>query len=83
MENLIPGTGERGGRRGPPARAPELLVKLNLLHCLMRAECVTLEPAVITRLFPTSFPEQLKSPFFSSLPLPPSPCPWSTGLLVH
>lgn len=47
-----------------PAWAPELLVKLNLLHCLIRAERATLEPALITLLFPTSFPEHLKSPFF-------------------
>lgn len=57
-----------------PARAPELLVKLNLLHCLIRAERATVEPALITLLFPTSFPEHLKSPFllsaFASIPLP-------------
>lgn len=62
-----------GAGGGCPARLPELLVKLDLLHCLIRAECVTLEPALITLLFPTSSPEHLKSPF-SPLCLCLHPC---------
>lgn len=82
-----PGQGRAGAGGGHPARAPELLVKLNLLHCLIRAECATLEPGlIIALLFPTSFPERLKSPFSPLLPLPPSLRPSSHGnkeLLAH
>lgn len=44
MEISFPRTGAGAGG-GSPGRAPELLVKLDLLRCLIAAECAVLEVA--------------------------------------
>lgn len=74
MEISFPGTAAGAGG-GSPGRAPELLVKLDLLRCLMAAECAALEAASL----PCPSPRHSQGSCQASSPLCPLLQPWFAG----